>query len=273
MDILKKRWIVFLGIMFDPWNLILIGSLSILFSQTPPEENAVASALIYALVTAASAILGGRVTKQWVDITEGGVVVARGKSAVRSLKLLLCSVASLENRVCVFMRKPEEVEKHPAVTVRNYEEIVERCRLLEEGTVNSIENWADIVPEADIKTEVGMISELRNKLDGAQNDLQQQIEQLQQAKGQSEHEKQEKNRLKEEIKKKEKQVNDLACALAQKKADAGLTNLFQIESIKPFSLQVPSFTGILNPTDVSHGANTALFVSPPAVKKDDNKKS
>ena len=68
------------------------------------------------------------------------MVVARGKSAVRGLKL----IASLENRVEEFgSSNTEEIRDHPEVVFRNYEEIVGICNILEEEAVNSIENWTD----------------------------------------------------------------------------------------------------------------------------------
>ena len=218
METLKTRWTTFAGIMLDPWNLLVTIGLIVLFSVSSPELSNLTSALISALITIASAVLGGRVTKQWVDITEGGVVIARGKSAVRSLKLLLRNIAALEARVTTFMNKRDEIEKHPEVTTRNYEEIVETCNLLEEETVNSIENWTDIVPEADIKSQIGIISELKTTLSGKEDDLRRLNKLLSDAKGQSEDDR---NKLEEEIKKKESQIGHLTREIAARKTGLG----------------------------------------------------
>lgn len=168
----------------------------------------------------ASAILGGRITKHWVDITEGGVVIARGKSAVRSLKLLLRNTAALEARIREFRLNDEAIEKYPEVTRRNFEEIIGTCNLLQEETVNSIENWTDIIPEADITTQIGVISDLKITLNDKEEDLLQLNTNLEQAKGESE---QERNDLKEKIHKKELQINGLEREIYTKKI--GLQNL------------------------------------------------
>ena len=113
-----------------------------------------------------------------------------------------------------------EVEKYPEVTKRNYEEIIETCNLLQEETVSSIENWTDIVPEADIKTLVGIISELKSKLSKTENELSGYQQQLQAIEGKSG---QERERLVEEIKKKEKQIDKLTNEITQRRA--GLVDL------------------------------------------------
>ena len=43
-------------------------------------------------------------------------------------------------------------------------EIIDRCTNLQEETVNSVENWTDIIPEAEVKTEIGEISKLQAEM-------------------------------------------------------------------------------------------------------------
>lgn len=276
MDTLKTRWKIFAGIMLDPWNLLLTVGLVVLFSISSPELSALTSGLIFTLITIASAILGGRVTKRWVDITEGGVVIARGKSAVRSLKLLLRNIAALEARVASFLNNKDEIEKHPEVTKRNYEEIVEICNLLEEETVSSIENWTDIVPEAGIKTQIGIISELKNTLNDKENDLRRLNQQLQDAKGQSE---QERIRLKEEIKRKERQISDLTREIMERKAGlGGLGFPTGLEALGPraglsqaVGLGLYRPKGLLGSTDLTPGTNVGLGVASAKSKETEEK--
>jgi hypothetical protein len=259
METLKTRWKIFIGIILDPWNLLAIVGLVLLFSVSSPGLNALTSGLISTLITFASAILGGRMTKQWVDITEGGIVIARGKAAVRSLKLLLRNTAALEARVVNFLSRKEEFEKHPEVTKRNYEEIIETCNLLEEETVSSIENWTDIVPEADIKTQIGIISELKNTLSEKESDRQKLNQQLEDAKGQSE---QERTKLKDEIKKKEKQITDLTREIAERKVGLGGYGISSFATQSGIGggvgLGVYGSKGISGITDVSHGSNLGI---------------
>ena len=160
---LKKRWKMFLNIIFDPFTLLLTISVSILLYFS----NEQASPLIMVLITIASAILGGRLNKLWSDIIEGKVITARGKAAVRNLKLLLVHISVLKQKVIKFQ---DSVEQDLFIT-RTYEEIESFCSVLEEEAVNSIENWTDILPEADIKTQIGIISDLNQSLKDKEDEL------------------------------------------------------------------------------------------------------
>src|SRR5262249_41165089 len=57
------------------------------------------------------------------------------------------------------------------VTNRNYEEAITSCTMLSEETIGAIENWTDIVPEADIKSQIGVVTGLQDKLTDNQNAL------------------------------------------------------------------------------------------------------
>ncbi len=204
MKNLKKRWGEFFSIIFGPWTVVLIASVALLFIFSVGQTNTTIRSLFFVLITIASAILGGRITKNWVDITEGGIVISRGKSAVRSLKLLLRNISALEQRVKKFEDRTDEIENHPEVTKRNYEEIIEICNLLEEEAVNSIENWTDIIPEADIKTQIGVISELRHSLKKKEDELTELNNELNDTKDRSEEDnKKLEARVKEKVKEKE----------------------------------------------------------------------
>jgi hypothetical protein len=218
LDKLRKRWELFFDVILDPWTLLLIISAILLFAFSIGQTNTTISSLFFVLITIASTILGGRITKHWVDITEGGVVIARGKSAVRGLKLLLRNISALEQRVAKCSDGNDEIEKHPEVTKRNYEEIREFCNLLEEETVNSIENWTDIVPEADIKTQIGIIGELKQSLQGKEEELEELNNELNDTKGKSEEDH---NKLEAEVKKIEKQKSDLEREMVERKIGLG----------------------------------------------------
>ena len=71
---------------------------------------------------------------------------------------------------------------------RNYEESIAICSLLQEETVSSIENSTDIVPEADIKTQIGVISDLKTSIDDKEGELTHLKATLAEAQGKSEQE-------------------------------------------------------------------------------------
>jgi SMC interacting uncharacterized protein involved in chromosome segregation len=78
--------------------------------------------------------------------------------------------------------------------------------LLQKETISSIESWTDIVPEADINTQIGVISDLNNLLSDKEEQLKRIIKQQKEDKGKSEHEKKSQNK---EIIKLENQIKKL----------------------------------------------------------------
>lgn len=235
MAALRERWSAFLSVVLDPWNVLLTLAVGGLFYVSLQKAEPLTSVLLFVLLTLTSAVLGGRITQQWSAVTEAGVLMARGRSAVRSLKLLLRNVAALESRVRSFRAKEDEIQKHPEVTKRNYEEAIAICSLLQEETVSSIENWTDIVPEADIKTQVGVISDLKRSIDEKESELTQLQATLSEAKGKSD---QERGHLRELIKEKEKQIRDLEREIVEKKVTFGSVGLGGIVTSPTSSSQI-----------------------------------
>ena len=218
MKSLKEKWQTFFTLILDPWNLLLSIAVAGLFYVSLDESDKLSSALIYLLMTIASAILGGRIAQQWSSIAETGVLVARGKSAVRGLKLLLQNVATLEARIKSFSANKEEIEKNPEVVKRNYEEATAICGLLQEEVVSSIENWTDIVPDADIKSQIGEISKLKSQIEEREGELTQLKENFQDMQGKTAKEKE---ALRSQIHEKERQIRGMELDLIKAKVNIG----------------------------------------------------
>ena len=163
-----KKWKVFFAILFDPVNLILIGLIVALFYVSKDQTNRDIITTLTITLSIFTGVLGGRVAKTIDEYTEEKVVEARGKSAVRGLKLLLRSTHSLENRVQIYLKRFRDDMRHDQIgseVVETYlEEVIERCNIIEEEVISSIENWTDIIPEADIQTEIGLLTDLKNDL-------------------------------------------------------------------------------------------------------------
>lgn len=162
------QWKSFLQVLLDPWVLLLAavafysGKASL---GATPSSAAGALALVSSI---ASGLLGGRIAQRWGALTEEQVIAARGKAAVRGLKLHLGSVADLEKRSRVFLARCSGKSNMPDASFpcgMALEDVVGRCRLLEEQVLSSIENWTDIVPEANIKTQIGEITRLAQEND------------------------------------------------------------------------------------------------------------
>ncbi len=159
---LRAQWRAFLKVLLDPW-VLLLAVIAVLtarasLSASPPS----AAAALTLVASVASGLLGGRAAQRWGSLTEEHVIFARGKGAVRSLKLHLGSVADLERRTRMFLAhcSGEDTGRQTFSPEMAFEEVVGRCGILQEQVLSSIENWTDIVPEADIKTQIGELSRL-----------------------------------------------------------------------------------------------------------------
>jgi hypothetical protein len=168
------------------------------------------------LVSLFSGVLGGIVAKRWDDLTEEKVIVARAKSANRSLQLLLSSVIALERRVRLYIQRHNDAEHKSQITsevVKTYlEEIVEASLGLEEEVINSIEDWKDILPDLEINTVLNLIRELNGNYKDSLTQLEQVNAALQETKDKSEADvnklKEEKNEIKKELSRIQKELSE-----------------------------------------------------------------
>jgi len=173
---LSARWRRFFSVILDPWLLVLVlaTALSVFEAgKAASDARTLVAALFTTLAALSAGVLGAVVTKRWEGATVERALVARGKAAVRGLKLLLAGVVDLESRACVHLsRQPKpKSNSHPEPVTMALEEIIGRCHALAEEVVSAIENWTDIVPEADIKTQIGVISKLIETRDQLSDEL------------------------------------------------------------------------------------------------------
>lgn len=145
---LTGAWKSFWHVVLDPWILFLLVPVVYLLVMKQGQWSEEIKGLIELLLAVSSGVLGGRVANRIGAATEEGILVARGKVAVRGLKLLYQQCSALEARVREFLSRRDLMETNPETTVRGLEEIIAACRQLEQHALSSIDNWTDIVPEA-----------------------------------------------------------------------------------------------------------------------------
>jgi hypothetical protein len=161
---LGVRWTGFLMAVLDPWTImLLITTLAFVYGATV-QTNKPLTAIFSALAAVCSSIFGGLVTNRWQESAQTAVLVARGKSAIRNLKLLLSSVVGLERRVNCYLDRMTGMDCAREVVTAYLEEVLEKCNTLHEETINAIENWTDIIPEADVTTQIGKIGALLGQI-------------------------------------------------------------------------------------------------------------
>lgn len=164
---LFRSWAGFRDIVLDPWVLVLLGA-SIYFgwSAATTATESVRAALTV-IVSVAAGILGARATTRWSALSEESALVARGHVSVRGLKLLLGNILQLQARARSALKRMagNDDDKQQDTVCLYFEEIIGRANVVAEEALSAIENWTDILPEADVKSQIGVISELSDERD------------------------------------------------------------------------------------------------------------
>lgn len=156
---LDHRWRRFIGVLLDPWIIILLVSTGAAGYATT-ERTGLPSILVTSILSFLSAILGVRAMNLWNAQSEKASVSSRGVTAVRSLKLLYSDIMALQRRIVYFRRSGDSKE----IVARNYEETINLSTSLANAVLVAIENWEDLVPEANIKKEIDATSALLAEL-------------------------------------------------------------------------------------------------------------
>jgi len=159
---LFERWVSFLTTILDPWTLILLLSAAALVYGSFVETDKKFGAILTVAATICSGVVGGLIASKWGEHTERQVLVARGRSAIRNLRLLLSSVGTTEKRVETYVRRLTEPGCNNDLVKTYLEEVLERCTILHDEAISAVENWTDIIP--DITTQIGKIGELQSKI-------------------------------------------------------------------------------------------------------------
>jgi hypothetical protein len=169
---LKEKWGSFLIVLLDPWVvLMLLATIVFLYYSTQTTDKNIL-ALITLIISIVSGLLGGIIANRWAQMTELKVMVARGKSAIRSLKLILLNISNVEKRTKEYITCIDKDNKEYKLITSNFEEVIEKCNILQEEIISSIENWTDIIPEvANLKTQIGVISDMKLKQAQLEDDI------------------------------------------------------------------------------------------------------
>jgi predicted nucleic acid-binding Zn-ribbon protein len=159
---LKDKWGNFCNVIFDPWVFIMLLMTIVFICYSNQTDNKNLVSIITLIISLLSGILGGIVANKWDQMTELKVLVVRGNSAIRSLKLILLNISNIEKRTKDYITSIDKDNKEYKLITSNFEEVIEKCNILEEEIISSIENWTDIIPEvANLKTQIGIISEMK----------------------------------------------------------------------------------------------------------------
>ncbi|MCP4487094.1 MAG: hypothetical protein GY820_07220 [Gammaproteobacteria bacterium] len=168
MSTLFSKWRHYLSLMLSP---DVLGSLilAILFgywATTTTDDTARAiGTVIVALLTA---VAGARISKMVIEDTRAVQIHTRGKSALRGLALIFDNLVTLQNQI-VTARSECQDEK----AFKDFNYISSSTVIIQKQTVNSMEEWQDILPDALAATDT--IKQFKQKISEA-NDLHKSLE-------------------------------------------------------------------------------------------------
>ena len=176
-------WKTFWRLVTEPWTLILLVASVALFAVGQQKLEPSVTALVQILLAVSSGVLGARVTNLLETASGKSILEARGKVAVRGLKLMLVQTAAFQRRIQRFIDNRNHIETNPDLTVRNYEEAIEFCRRIQEEAASAMETWGDVVPTADLSSIIGRITEAEEQRDASKRELEQARAELEAAAG------------------------------------------------------------------------------------------
>jgi hypothetical protein len=157
---LRLKWKYFINILFDPWiiSLLLLVFILLYSSNNVADKNI--QSFMTIVISVVSSLLGGIVAHRWAEKTELKVLITRGSSAIRSLKLISFNINKISDRTKVYIQSLDQDNKEYKHVFSNYQEMIEKCNILAEEVISSIENWTDIIPEVEnVKSQIGNISD------------------------------------------------------------------------------------------------------------------
>ncbi|MGA2149235.1 MAG: hypothetical protein ABSH49_30215 [Bryobacteraceae bacterium] len=161
---LVSRWREFFVALLDPWTIILLVSTVAFVAMAAAQKNSMLTAILSSAGSVCAGLFSAIITKKWQERIETELLEARARSAIRNLKLLLGTVVALERRVNAYLENISTSDCPQSLVETYLEEIVEKCNTLHEETINAIENWTDIIPEANVTTQIGKIGALQAQI-------------------------------------------------------------------------------------------------------------
>lgn len=172
-------WGVFLRVILDPYTFLLVVVGFVLGWFGPKAVGEGYNAVLQIVIAVVTGVVGARISTSMAAINQDGKLYASGRMAVRGLRLILTKTLALERRVATFVAQSQEqkpAETRAEVAMRNLDEVLESIRMLQLEVVGSIENWVDVVPDADVSKIFMAVGELREQLTQKDEQLREAVE-------------------------------------------------------------------------------------------------
>jgi len=227
-----SKWGLFGALVFEPFFLIPFVVSGVLLYIAFINNDSVVMALTATGASLFLGVAGAVITNHWNEMNGTRAIVARGQTAIRGLEILWNNVSSLDGRVATYLERLAGSDVGSEAIQTYLEEVRERCRLLKTEALSSIDNWRDIIPEADVKSLLQLQADLETG-QGRVGQLEQALADQQDASSlQSDQLRQELHRMREELLTTRKELAEKSWL-----SPGGVIN------ISPYPSTVPIITG------------------------------
>ncbi|MGE8288684.1 MAG: hypothetical protein ACN6RG_12030, partial [Stenotrophomonas sp.] len=174
-----RPWSTFLKVLLDPYTALLVIVAAFLGIFGPEAVGKGNGALLQVIIAIVTGVVGARISTAMAAINQEGKLYSSGRMAVRGLRLILQKTIALEKRVASFVHEGSQEsapEVRAAMANRNLDEVLESVRMLQMEVAGSIENWVEVVPDADVSAIFLAVADARDQLSKKEIELQRAIE-------------------------------------------------------------------------------------------------
>jgi hypothetical protein len=165
------EWLEFLRVVIEPFSACLAVLSAIIIYAASQQKDVTVMIASTVFVGVLTGIIGARIDKRLSQGQEQTVVRAVGNNAIRMLKHLYQSISSLEKKARKDSEALKAVVPAPSPVTPRLEELAERCMMLKSETLNSIENWSDVMTGTNVKAEIESLTEQKFEIEFRQNEV------------------------------------------------------------------------------------------------------
>jgi len=115
--------------------------------------------ILTSIIAILTGVVGARIERIWSEAGSEKLVAARGKIATRSLGELLFIISKMKSSFRSYSHRisgeGEDIKKHISNEYMSQflAHNIDYCDIISENVINSLENWNDVIPQADITKE------------------------------------------------------------------------------------------------------------------------
>ncbi|MCK4635357.1 MAG: hypothetical protein KAT32_00685 [Candidatus Moranbacteria bacterium] len=208
----KEKWKSVWNIIIEPINSIIIISTLFLIAYSvfnKHQDDAFLSSMLNIIISVLAGIIGSRIK----DKIDENKILNKGKGAIRSLELLASDIRDFQGDITGYCENENIKDDENEFYKNSLVEISRKLNGLRKLTINSVEDWGDLIPDANIQDQIKNIINKERKADKLvveRNNLKVEIKELKESsERESEESKRELVKRELELEKKEEKIRGI----------------------------------------------------------------